>query len=138
MISPSGRVPERGLDWFFVATEACGDGTSDLGLPRGFLEYLGIYSAKRQCGRPPRWAQPTWARLAPQAPPGGLCSPRSSPLVLLWPTGCLLVQKKSPKSFTAFGLHLVLIFCDVKNKQKTATGTGHYVNRLVPKNIIKL
>jgi hypothetical protein len=29
---PSGRVPERGLDWFFVATEACGGGTSDLGL----------------------------------------------------------------------------------------------------------
>ena len=46
--------------------------------------------------------------------------------------------KKSPKSFTAFGLRLVLIFCEVKNKQKTATGTGHYVNRLVPKNDIKL
>ena len=25
-----------------------------------------------------------------------------------------------------------------KKKQKTATGTGHYVNRLVPKNDIKL
>ena len=24
MISPSGRVPERGLDWFSVATEPCG------------------------------------------------------------------------------------------------------------------
>ena len=28
----SGRVPERGLDWFLVATEACGGGTPDLGL----------------------------------------------------------------------------------------------------------
>jgi hypothetical protein len=46
--------------------------------------------------------------------------------------------KKSPKSFDAFGLRLVLIFCEVKNKQKIATGTGHYVNRLVPKNDIKL
>ena len=46
--------------------------------------------------------------------------------------------KKSPKSFAAFGLGLVLIFCEVKNKQKTTTGTEHYVNRLVPKNDIKL
>ena len=29
--SPSGRVPEQGLDWFSVATEPCGSGTSDLG-----------------------------------------------------------------------------------------------------------
>ena len=35
----------------------------------------------------------------------------------------------------AFGLCLVLIFCKVKNKQKTTTGIGHYVNRLVPKMI---
>ena len=33
---------------------------------------------------------------------------------------------------------MVLISCEVKNKQKTATGTRHYVNRLVPKNDIKL
>ena len=33
---------------------------------------------------------------------------------------------------------MVLIFCEVKNKQKAATGTRHYVNRLVPKNDIKL
>ena len=46
--------------------------------------------------------------------------------------------EKSAKSFAAFGLRLVLIFCDVKNKQKITTGTGHYVNRLVPKNDINL
>ena len=28
---PSGRVPERGLDWFSVATKPCGGGTFDLG-----------------------------------------------------------------------------------------------------------
>ena len=33
---------------------------------------------------------------------------------------------------------MVLIFSEVKNKQKTAIGTGHYVNRLVPKNDMKL
>ena len=46
--------------------------------------------------------------------------------------------EKSPKSYAVFGLLLILISCDVKNKQKTATGTGHWVNRLVPKNDIKL
>ena len=46
--------------------------------------------------------------------------------------------KKSPKIFAAFGLCLIRIFREVKNKQKTATHTGHYVNRLVPKNDIKL
>ena len=73
----------------------------------------------------PRGAQPTRARLGAQPRPGGLCSPWGTFLVLLWPNRCLLVQKKSPKSFAAFGLRLVLIFCEVKNKQKTATGTGH-------------
>ena len=31
MIPPFDRVPERGLDWFSVAREPCGSGTSDLG-----------------------------------------------------------------------------------------------------------
>ena len=119
-ISPSSRVPERGLDWFL---EDCGGGTSDLGLPQGFLEYLGIYSAKRGCGRPPRWAQPTRVRLGLQAPPGVLCSPRAPSSVLLWPTGCLLAQTNSSRSFIAFGLRLILISCDVKNMQKTMSGT---------------
>ena len=46
--------------------------------------------------------------------------------------------KKSSKSFAAFGLCLLLIFYEVKNKQKTASDIGHYVNRFVPKNDIKL
>src|SRR5215216_68766 len=49
----------------------------------------------------------------------------------------VFLSKKSTKSFAAFGLRLVLIFCEVKNKPKTATGTWHYVNRLVPKIDIK-
>ena len=58
--------------------------------------------------------------------------------MLLWPILGVLVHKKSPASFAVFGLCLILISCDVKNKQKTTTGTGHWVNRLVPKNDIKL
>ena len=45
--------------------------------------------------------------------------------------------KESSKSCVAFGLRLILIPYDVKNMQKTATRTGHYVNWLVPKNDIK-
>ena len=60
------------------------------------------------------------------------------PQVLLWPILSVRVHKKSSGSFAVFGLRLILISCDVKNKQKTATGTGHWVNRLVPKNDIKL
>ena len=83
------------------------------------------------------WAQPTRAHLGPQAHPGGLCSPRSPP------SGTSLAHRvssgpeKSPKHFTVFGLHLVPIFWEVKNKE-TATHSGHYVNRLVRKNDIKL
>ena len=103
--------------------------------PLGFWEYWGIYRAKRRSGGHPRWAQPTRACLGLLACPGGLCPPRGTPLVLLWPILCFLAQKNSPKSFAAFGVRLVLIFREVKNKQKIATGTGHYVNRLVPKMI---
>ena len=45
--------------------------------------------------------------------------------------------KKISVEFVAFGFRLILISCDVKNMQKTATGTWDYVNRLVPKNDIK-
>ena len=86
----------------------------------------------------PRWEAPTWVRQGALARPGGLCPPQGTPQVQLRPIGFLLVQIKSPKSYTVFGLRLILISCDVKNKQKTATGTSHWVNRLVPKNDIKL
>ena len=69
--------------------------------------------------------------------PWWVVPPSGHPQVPLWPNGCLLAHKKSPWSFVAFGLRLVLISCDVKNKQKTATGTGPPVNRLVPKIIWK-
>ena len=58
---------------------------------------LGIYRAERRCGRPLRWAQPTWARLGAQAHPGGLCPPWGTPQVLLRPIGCILVQKNPQK-----------------------------------------
>ena len=49
------------------------------------------------------------------------CAPLGAPpppQVQLWPIGFLLVHKKSPWSFVAFGLRLVLISCDVKSQAK--------------------
>ena len=43
MVSPSGRVPEWAPDWFFVALEACGGGTPDLGLFSEVSVFIGIY-----------------------------------------------------------------------------------------------
>ena len=48
MGSPSGRVPERGPDWFLVATEACGGGTPDLSSVLEVFGYVGIYGC-REC-----------------------------------------------------------------------------------------
>ena len=45
MDPPSGRVPEWGLDWFLVDTEACGGGTPDLGSVLevwGYIRGVGI------------------------------------------------------------------------------------------------
>ena len=103
MVSPSGRVPEWAPDWFFVATEAYGGGTSDLLLPRGFLEYLGIYRAKRRWRGASRGPPPIKARLGPLARPGGWCPPWAASPVLLHSFGCLMAQKKSSKSFVPFG-----------------------------------
>jgi hypothetical protein len=121
-----------------VDTEACSGGTSYLGLPRRVLEYLEIYRTKRQCGRSTRSPPPSGTCQAPLARPGGWWAPWAASPIVLSSYGCLLAQKKSRKSFASFGLGLIWIFCKSKTGQKTATGTWHYVNRVVPKNDIKL
>src|SRR5215216_2099225 len=80
MMNPSVMVSRLDL----VVLELAAAGIDFSSTPLGFLEYWGIYRAKRWCGRPPRWAQPTRAR------PGGLCSPRSPP-----PSGTSLAQEVS-------------------------------------------
>ena len=57
------------------------------------------------------------------------------------PSGTSLahVVPYGPEKITNFLLHLFGIdFLGSKKQAKTATGTRHYVNRLVPKNDIKL
>ncbi|RJG35210.1 hypothetical protein D1Z90_20935, partial [Motilimonas pumila] len=96
----------------------------------GILEY---FKAKRPWRGAPSGPPPIRARQAPLARPGGWCPPWAASLVLLHSFGCLLAQKKSTKSFAAFGLRLIWIFCKTKIGQKAATGTWPYVNTLVPK-----
>jgi hypothetical protein len=62
---------------------------------------------------------PPWAR------PVALSPPRRSSGLLPKLLGSLLSRKKSSKSSVVFGLRLVLISWKTKNRQKTATGTGH-------------
>ena len=73
--------------------------------------------------------------LGPPGAPWWVVLPSEHPRRYLGPLGVFWSIKNLRG--VAFGLCLVLISCDVKNMQKTATGTWHYVNRLVPKNDIK-
>ena len=65
----------------------------------------------------------------PHETPGRALVPRGPLLHLLVPSqsfqGLLYPEKKSPQSFVAFGLRLVLIFSKTKNRQKTTTSTRH-------------
>ena len=97
----------------------CGGWNCVSSTPLGFSEYLGIYRHQRRWRGAPWRAQPIKARRGPLARPGGLWSPQPTSLALLRPTGCLLVQKKFPKSLVTIGLCLVLIFYKVKNKQNS-------------------
>ena len=93
MISPSDRVPEQGLDWFFVATEACSGGTSNLGLFLGISVFIGLFGLCFTRRWASRWARYTCTRIGLQARPGVSCSPHGSsnpPKKLLVP---ILFQK---------------------------------------------
>ena len=57
MVSPSGRVPEWALDWFFRATEAYSGGTSDLGFFSGVSIFIGIFGIGNKLGGFPRGPQ---------------------------------------------------------------------------------
>ena len=47
----------------------------------------------------------------------------------------IYIPKKSPSVFIPFTLRLIWIFYETKNMQQIGTGTGHWINVLVPKII---
>jgi hypothetical protein len=50
MVSPSGRVLERAPDWFFVAIEACGGETPDLGFFLEVTVYIRVFGVGNKSG----------------------------------------------------------------------------------------
>ena len=100
---PLRQGARMGSRLIFMATETCGGGTPDLGLPPGVLEYLGIYRMKRRCGRSTSGPPPRGARQAPLACASGWWPPRAASPLVLRSFGGLLAHKKLSKSFAAFG-----------------------------------
>ena len=89
--SPSGRVPEQGLDWFLVATQACGGRTPDLGY---FLEvsvFIGIFEIGNKSGRCPSRPRDRGAPRGVGAPPTLVGSPG-----LFWPNSFTLGPSFGP------------------------------------------
>ena len=137
MGSPSGRMPEKGLDWFLVATEACSGGTPDLSSPWMFLGYVGLYRRKKLVGGCSRGPRDRGAR-----PVGGV------PPTLVASFGSSDVNSKSPGSYSSKKsrcrrFHSVWTPFDIPFPRNTETGNktaiwvGPPVNRLVPKVIQK-
>jgi len=61
MVSPSDRVLERDPDWFFMAIEAYGSGTSDLGFFLGVFLFIRIFEVGNKSGGA-RGAHKPWGR----------------------------------------------------------------------------
>ena len=133
---PSGRVPEQRPDWFLVATEACGGGTPDLLCSLVVLGYEGIYRRKkyvRGAKRGPRG----W-----RVHPRGVGAPPTLWSLVSFPT-CTPSLSGSFSSRNNFSrrFHSVSTAFDIpflqntETREKTGTGTGLWVNRLVPKII---
>ena len=95
---PSGRVPKQGPDWFFVATEACGGGTPDLGFFLGVSEFIGIYGDGITSVGPTRRSQ------ACPAPPRGVVAASGlvTPSWLFWPSSKASGVSFGPKKVVKF------------------------------------
>jgi hypothetical protein len=119
------RFPLRQITGEGPQMEACGGGKSISWTPLRVSDFSGIYSGGiRSNGA--LWApRGTRARLPPQARPGASWAPAGASGLLPKLLVLVVSRKKSPKSFMAFGLHLVLIFYKTKDRHKTTTGTGH-------------
>ena len=108
---PLRQGAEMGLDWFSVATEACGGGTPNLGY---FLEvsvYIRGFGVENKSGGSPGCPRGREARLGGWArpPPSWATRDSSGPTLLL--QGLLLVHKKSSKIGMSIGLRLIFLFC---------------------------
>ena len=96
MVSPSGGMPEGGLDWFFVAIEAYGGRTPDLGFVLEFLEFIGVFGIRDKSRGPTRQRQGREARPRGVGAPPPLWLARGSSLVSFRSSIFYIFQKYSP------------------------------------------
>ena len=123
--SPSGKVLERGPDWFLVATEACGGGTPDLGLFLGVSVFIGIFGVGLTSGGSPSHprdrgrAQGVERALHPRGWLGTLLAQLFYFRGFFW-------SIKNPQKLAGQLDSVWYSFCvKLKNKEKTETGTRH-------------
>ena len=125
MGSPSGRVPERAPERFFVAIEACGGGTPDLSSSLMVLGYKGIYRRKKSVGGATRGP-----RDRGRAQGGGRTL--LSPGLLEASLACtpslpdhVRSKNHAPEGFIPFGLRLIFRFFEIpKQAIKQQYGLG--------------
>ena len=118
MDPPTGRVPEQGLDWFLVATEACGGETHDLGYVLEVSIFIGIFCVGLTSGGSPSRPRDRGARPHPCGQPGTL-------LAQLFYSGGFFQSIKNHQNL-ARQLDSIWysFFVKLQNKEKTETGTG--------------
>ena len=129
MVSPSGRVPKQDPDWFFMATEACVGGTPDLFCSPIVLGYMDIYIGERSTSGEPRGAHEGGGRTP---------LPRAFLVAFLTWTpslpGCFPFKNNFSRRFHSVSTPFDIPFLrNTETREKTGTGTGLWVNRLVPK-----
>ena len=125
----------NGLDWFLVATEARGGGTPDLGFfleVWGYIRGVGVGNKSRGSSRRPRGRGARRGVGRAPHPRGGL----ETLLAHLRYSVGFFWSKNDLREISGqldsvwFSFSAIL-----KNKEKTETGSGLWVNRLVPKII---
>ena len=118
MDPPSGRMPEKGLNWFFGGYRGLRRRNSRSTLcSGGFCIYKRFWRREQVRGV-------SGLSTRQGAHPGGVGTPPPSwaardspgPTLLLW--GLLLVHKKSSKIGTSIGLRLVFLFCKTQKQGK--------------------
>ena len=109
IVAPSSRVPKKASRLDLVVLELAPVKKGYPGLPQDFWNFRVFIEAEvgqggsRGLHYPPGRAGGPWRALVPSGPH------RLAPMCSFGSVGVFCL-KKSPKSFVAFGLHLVLIF----------------------------
>ena len=116
--SPLRQGAGTGSRLVFMATEACGGRTYDLGFFSWVSVFIEIFGVGNKLGGSPSHprgrGRPQGGRARP--PPSWMAQDSSGPTLLL--RGLLLVHKKSSKMGTSIGLRLVFLFSKIQKQGK--------------------